>query len=508
MREPACRGGDGGAVPVGSLTPLSWGIARRPDPWRRLNQGGFRVDPHGGAPTPDRRWVHEQRDTHAPGRPEPTTRAAQAAPPEPGPGASRSAGGADRLFAWLRDLGLRRNTSDKWLAGVCSGIADRLGVDPIVIRAVALALFLFGGIGFILYALAWAFIPTRDGLIRAEEALHGDPGGIILLIVIGLSLVGEVTDRQHWSWLAVPVGLAIWFMVRGARRGQSMQEIRDDAKAQAQGLGRTVQGWTGSPSGQTGAAPDSTSPASAPSSGMPSGAPHGMGPGRTWSPSTAPPARTVVVRKRRRGIGFLGVILLLGLAVLTFGIATASGLTVRPAAFGLACAVGVLGLGLVVVALLGRRAGGLATLGIAAALATALAVSVPASVSMSALGAGTGEPTWKPTEGATDPAYRLGAGKARLDLGGLTADGPDNQPVSATLSLGELIVVVPQGLTVQVDAKVGAGEIVRKTGSETASAGEHHSGTDLHQSILVGSGPPDAVVTADIGLGSLTIVNP
>ena len=216
-----------------------------------------------------------------------------------------------------------------------------------------------------------------------------------------------------------------------------MTEIRADAKAQAQGLARTVQGWTGSAGGQPGGAADATAAAStAPSAaGMPSGPPHGMGPGRTWSPSTAPPPpRTLVVRKRRGGIGFLGVILLLGLAVLTFGIATASGATVRPVAFGLACAVGVLGLGLVVVALLGRRAGGLATLGIAAALATAVAVSVPASVSMSALGAGTGEPTWKPTEGASDPAYRLGAGKARLDLAGLAAEGPDNQPVSARAS--------------------------------------------------------------------------
>jgi len=216
----------------------------------------------------------------------------------------------------------------------------------------------------------------------------------------------------------------------------------------------------------------------------------------------------LVVRERRPRIGFLGAIALLGLSVLAYGIATGSGATGRPVAFGLACAVGVLGLGLFVVALLGRRAGGLATLGVAAALVTAVAVSLPASVSMSALGAGTGEPTWKPAEGATNPAYQLGAGKARLDLSALTPDGPDNQPVSAAVSLGELIVVVPPGLTVQVEAKAGAGEIVRKAGSETASGGTHWSGTDLHESVLVGSGPPDAVVTADVGLGSITIVNP
>ncbi|MGV1009355.1 MAG: PspC domain-containing protein [Dermatophilaceae bacterium] len=425
----------------------------------------------------------------------------------------RPGAGPDRLFAWLRDLGLRRDTSNKWVAGVCSGIAERVGVDPIVIRAVAVALFLFGGTGFILYAVAWAFLPSRDGMIRAEAALRGDAGGIVLLVVISLALLGEITDRQHWSWLFVPVGVAVWYVVRGARRGQTMPQIGADAKAQAQGVARTVQGWGASPGGQPGAAdagapsPASVSPMSA-SPGMPSDPPHGMGPGRTRSPSTPPVPPVVVVRTRRAGIGFPGVIAVLGLALLAFGIATASGATARPVAFGLACAVGVLGLSLLVVALFGRRAGGLATLGIAAALATALAVSVPASLTMSGLGAGAGERTWKPAEGAGDPAYQLGAGQARLDLSGLSTDGPDNQPVSASVSLGELIVTVPQGLTVRVDAKVGAGEIVRKSGSEHAPDGEHREGTDLHESVLVGSGPPDAVVTADIGLGSLTIVNP
>ena len=290
-----------------------------------------------------------------------------------------------------------------------------------------------------------------------------------------------------------------------------MQQIGADAKAQAQGMARTVQGWAGSTGTQPGASADPSSPStpSTPSSGgMPPGPVHGMGPGRTWSPAGSPTPRVVVVRERRRGIGFLGVILMLGLAVLAFGVAAATGVTARPVAFGLASAVGVLGLGLFVVALLGRRAGGLATVGIAAALATGLAVSMPASVSMSALGAGTGEPTWTPAEGASDPAYQLGAGKARLDLSGLSADGPDNQPVSAAVSVGELVVVVPPGLTVQVDAKVGLGEIVRKAGSEAGSGGTHQNGRDLHESVLVGSGTPDAVLTADVGLGSLTIVNP
>ena len=34
--------------------------------------------------------------------------------------------GMDKIFAALRGLGVRRRTDDKWLAGVCSGLADRL----------------------------------------------------------------------------------------------------------------------------------------------------------------------------------------------------------------------------------------------------------------------------------------------------------------------------------------------------------------------------------------------
>jgi phage shock protein PspC (stress-responsive transcriptional regulator) len=422
--------------------------------------------------------------------------------PEPSGGASdggqRPSSGPDRLFTWLREAGLRRNTSDRWIGGVCSGIAERFGVDPLVIRAVTLALFLFGGIGFLLYMIAWAFIPARDGRIKAEEALRGDAGGIVLLVVIGLSLIGEVTNRQWW-WVMIPVGLVVWFVVRGMRCGQSPQEIGADAKARAQEVARTVQGWA-----QTSPAGSSSADAA---SGTPSGPPHGMGPGRTWAPSTPTPVREVVVRERRRGIGFLGVVVVLGMAVLAFGIAAALEWTDRPVAFALASAVGVLGLGLLVVALAGRRAGGLATLGIAAALAAGLAATAPA-MAFSNLSAGVGERTWQPVDQEAPQAYQLGAGEARLDLGALKPEGPKEQPISASLSVGEMVVVVPAGVTVRVDAKVGTGELVTRTGTEKGTKTDEQGGAHLQDSVTVGSGTPDAVVTADVGLGSLTIVTP
>ena len=42
--------------------------------------------------------------------------------------------GLDRFFAALRGIGVRRRTDDKWIAGVCSGLADRLGGHPVMVR--------------------------------------------------------------------------------------------------------------------------------------------------------------------------------------------------------------------------------------------------------------------------------------------------------------------------------------------------------------------------------------
>lgn len=60
---------------------------------------------------------------------------------------------------------LYRNGEDKKIAGVCSGIAEYVGVDPIVIRlAFAFAIF-FGGLSFMAYILLIILIPeakTRE----------------------------------------------------------------------------------------------------------------------------------------------------------------------------------------------------------------------------------------------------------------------------------------------------------------------------------------------------------
>ena len=56
---------------------------------------------------------------------------------------------------------LRRRASDRVAAGVASGLADYLNVDPLLIRVAFVGLVLFNGAGFFIYLLAWLFIPVE-----------------------------------------------------------------------------------------------------------------------------------------------------------------------------------------------------------------------------------------------------------------------------------------------------------------------------------------------------------
>jgi phage shock protein PspC (stress-responsive transcriptional regulator) len=56
---------------------------------------------------------------------------------------------------------LRRSRSDRWVGGVCGGIAGLTGVESWIWRLVLSALALFGGIGVIFYILLWIFVPNE-----------------------------------------------------------------------------------------------------------------------------------------------------------------------------------------------------------------------------------------------------------------------------------------------------------------------------------------------------------
>jgi phage shock protein PspC (stress-responsive transcriptional regulator) len=56
---------------------------------------------------------------------------------------------------------LRRSSTDKWIAGVCGGMAHATGVDAWIWRLLLTVLFFAGGTGLVLYVLLWIFVPAE-----------------------------------------------------------------------------------------------------------------------------------------------------------------------------------------------------------------------------------------------------------------------------------------------------------------------------------------------------------
>lgn len=56
---------------------------------------------------------------------------------------------------------LRRSTSDRWIGGVCGGVAQVTGVAAWVWRLIFVLGVIFAGSGLLLYVLMWVLVPQE-----------------------------------------------------------------------------------------------------------------------------------------------------------------------------------------------------------------------------------------------------------------------------------------------------------------------------------------------------------
>ena len=144
-------------------------------PGQRSRPGNsHRPPPPAGGGAPSRPGSRGPATRPGPGAAAPSGRAHPAgrnAAPAYAGGARPPQAGAQpqNFFDWIRSQGIHRGR-DRWIGGVASGIAQRLGVDPLIVRGVLIVLTLFAGIGVLLYGLAWALLPEPDGRIHVQEA--------------------------------------------------------------------------------------------------------------------------------------------------------------------------------------------------------------------------------------------------------------------------------------------------------------------------------------------------
>ena len=57
---------------------------------------------------------------------------------------------------------LRRSRADRWIGGVCGGLAALTGIESWIWRLIFAALAFFGGTGLLLYILLWIFVPEES----------------------------------------------------------------------------------------------------------------------------------------------------------------------------------------------------------------------------------------------------------------------------------------------------------------------------------------------------------
>lgn len=110
---------------------------------------------------------------------------------------------------------LYRDSSDKFIGGVCSGIASYLNVDPAIIRII-FAIVTFGGfgLGFLIYMLLWIVLPAKDIEVYSGKRLYRNPDDrVIGGVAGGLAAYFNMRVSTLRLIFVAPIALNIFFNI-------------------------------------------------------------------------------------------------------------------------------------------------------------------------------------------------------------------------------------------------------------------------------------------------------
>lgn len=324
-------------------------------------------------------------------------------------------------------LRMHRSRTDRKVAGVCGGFAEYARIDPVVVRVVVAALTVVGGVGLVLYAAGWLLVPqegSEQAVVDRHHRRERDEvrrAGWFLAAVLAVAAVltsgpwfGPGVWWGGWPLWPLLVLLAVgWFVF-----------VRPDR------------------------AEPRTSPAATGDDGN-------QAPSQSWSApvgSPAGPAPPPAGRSPRGGGALAAVTAALAMvAVGVLWLIERAGNELDPPAYA-AAVVAVVGLGTLVGTLVGngRR---LVPLGVLATLMLAASTQVPVWSA--------GELDEAPTRAAQlSSGYEVGAGRILLDLTGIEdLDQLDGRTLSLDIGAGEVRILLPDDLGIEVDAFLLLGDL-------------------------------------------------
>ncbi|WP_018347847.1 PspC domain-containing protein [Longispora albida] len=362
-----------------------------------------------------------------------------------------------------------RPRADRKVAGVCGAIGRATGTDPVLWRVLFAVFALVGGAGFVGYAAAWLVLPAEGDTGSPIEALFGkgksSTSPLVTLFVgfgaLGMSTFVLGTDFRFGILLGVLI--AVIFALsnrRGTPAYVPPPPPPPPGPDPAQQAGTQVpfapHGPFQVPAGPVPFAP--RGPFEAPRTTVP----YPAGPSPTmplWPqpvpqpPMPVPPQKKQKKPREKSQLSKLIFFTLL-FAMGALGLTAAAMQGMAPAAF-FATALGVVGLGLVVGTWFGR-AYRMILLGLV--LCLGLAIAVAADPIRSGIAHCSGSQTWIPqSAGVVEKAYTSSCGVATLDLRQVNfAD--QNVVLAANSEWGELTVLLPPTVDVEVNPSVSSGE--------------------------------------------------
>ncbi|MEX0789474.1 MAG: PspC domain-containing protein [Actinomycetota bacterium] len=387
---------------------------------------------------------------------------------------------------------LTRSRTSRMFAGVCGGIGEYLGVDPILVRLGFAVLALLGGAGVGLYLVAWVLIPL-EGEPRSvgEEALakgtayldreFGDDKDrswlwITLLVIGGLMVISNLGRMGWydgaWFWAILLIAGGVWLY---------RQETYGPRTTPDQPVDPAVAAATTNPPGGT-----------ATTAGM-----AGTATAQTATAQTAYPARPapkvrpvkpkVPPSRLGRYTFALGLVVLGSMAMLD----NTGAFDLSPGQYSAAALI-TAGAGLIVGSVWGR----------ARSLIFWGLLLVPfvifADTTHIPFGNGSGERTYSPvlpTEAADE--YELFAGHLVIDLEDMRW-GPEPVTVNAGLFMGQMEIFVPEGVDVKFDGHTQMGGVhlfgLERTGTDVNLRSDQDSGDG-----------PELILNTDVFMGEIVV---
>jgi len=389
---------------------------------------------------------------------------------------------------------LRRSVTDRKIAGVAGGLGRHLNIDPTILRVLFVVLVFFGGAGLLIYAAAWLLVPeegTERSVVQTSPSTRNT-----LLIVVGvlaaLLLIGDAWGGVGFPWPLALVALVVAVVLLNRDRGNTPLPPSGPPAGPQRPGSRPAE--TATPAGSTPTSQETTMAHTDQPTTLLDPTPPAppVGP---WSyPAAGPPGPPAPPAPDRGPKLFGPTVALLLVALGSLGLYDSVGGDVVDAAYP-ALALTVIGVMLVVGAFVGR-AGGLIFLGVVAALVLGITASAQDNWS-------TDTRLFRTPATAADvrTSYDITAGQIRLDLTEVEdLESLDGRRIDLEAAAGEILVLVPEGIDVDVDASIRLGGEIEVDGIV-----ENGNGVDLNRRIDGGDDVSQLYLELDLVVGRIEV---